>query len=478
MRPRRLAETTGVLALATALTVLMTWPLVPRLGSVGRVNTGDGQLSIWNVAWVARTIVTNPRNLYNANIFYPHKRTLAYSESNLGAGVLALPIWWGTRNPFAAHNFALAAAFVLTFCTTFLLARYLTGRPAAAIIAAIAFTFCPFMFARFAHIQLVMTFGLPLSLWALHRLVDDPNPARAVVLGGALWVQAMACSYYGVFAALVVGLGVIFFAVTRRLWRSPRYWTMVALAAVISIAATVPFFVPYLRIQEELGFTRTIIETRRYSADWRSWLASSAWAHRWMLPTLGEWNDVLFPGLVLTILGIAGCVLALTRMRPDGRDGSTASLSASARFTRQTGAFYLLTLMLAFWASFGPDAGSIRLLPSHDSDLLAPPGAGPIRPARSAVPVRPGRNRTGVADSAASDGGAGDVEHARRRSSRRVVCRAAAAAHRPPSPACLQGAGAAASPALSPSFPSSSTAWTFRATPTTCSTPPIIGGRW
>ena len=109
----KLRELALVLAGATLLTIVMTWPLAAKMGHLGRVDNGDGQFSIWNVAWVARTLVVDPAHVFDANIFYPHKRTLAYSESNLGAGALAIPVYWATRNPFAALNFVVLLSFVL-----------------------------------------------------------------------------------------------------------------------------------------------------------------------------------------------------------------------------------------------------------------------------------------------------------------------------------------------------------------------------
>ena len=32
-------------------------------------------------------------------------------------------------------------------------------------------------------------------------------------------------------------------------------------------------------------------------------MASAAWAHRWVLPYLDPWGEVLFPGIVATVLG-------------------------------------------------------------------------------------------------------------------------------------------------------------------------------
>src|SRR4051794_5111128 len=106
-------ECLAVIGVAVILTAVLMYPLVFRLGSIGRVNLDDGRFSIWNVAWVARTVVVDPRHVFDANIFYPHRGTLAYSENNLGAGILAIPAYWLMGNPYFAHNFAMLAAFVL-----------------------------------------------------------------------------------------------------------------------------------------------------------------------------------------------------------------------------------------------------------------------------------------------------------------------------------------------------------------------------
>jgi hypothetical protein len=100
-------EVALVLLLGAVLTAYFTWPMAPKLGSVGRLELGDGQFSVWNVAWVAHAIVTPGMHLFDANIFHPHRNTLAYSEPNLGAGFVAVPAYVLTGgNPYAAHNSA------------------------------------------------------------------------------------------------------------------------------------------------------------------------------------------------------------------------------------------------------------------------------------------------------------------------------------------------------------------------------------
>ena len=116
-----------------ALTVLLTFPLAVQIGRVGRIDNGDGRFSIWNVAWVARTLVLDPLHVFDANIFYPHTGTLAYSESNLGAGALAVPVYWATHNAYAAHNFVLLLSFVFSAMGTYYFAPSFASSSAAAL---------------------------------------------------------------------------------------------------------------------------------------------------------------------------------------------------------------------------------------------------------------------------------------------------------------------------------------------------------
>jgi hypothetical protein len=351
MRHRGLSEAAAVLAGAFVLTAALTFPLVPKLDRVGRVNTDDGRLSIWNVAWVADALIVNPRRLFDANIFYPADNTLAYSEANIGAGLMALPAWGLTGNPYLAHNTAVVIAFVLAVAGAYYLVRYLSGSREAAAIGAVLFGFCPFIFARTAHIQLLMIGGLPFSMLAFHRLVDRPSAGRAVTLGVVLFAQALSCAYYGIFAGLMVGLATLFFAATRGLWRSPRFWALIGLAAAVALGLTVPFFLPYLDVQDQ-GFGRTLDDARMYSANGGAWLASSAWAHRWWLGAIAGFSEVLFPGIFTLVAGLAGAWLVWRRPAAAPGDG----------LARDVAGYYVVLALLAFWASFGPDAGLYRVL--------------------------------------------------------------------------------------------------------------------
>src|SRR5262249_34468460 len=139
-----LVEFVSVATSAVGATIVLTAPLAFEADHVGRVDNFDGQFSIWNVAWVARTIVVNPWGIFDANIFYPTRNALAFSEHTLGAGILAAPLYWATKNPYLAHNEVLLLSFALSALGTYSLARPLTADRYAAATAALAFAFCPY----------------------------------------------------------------------------------------------------------------------------------------------------------------------------------------------------------------------------------------------------------------------------------------------------------------------------------------------
>jgi len=342
-------------AIGVVLAIAMTWPLVTGIGHLGRTRAvdADGEFSIWNVAWVARTIVADPFHLFDANIYSPHKRTLAYSEANLVEGTIAVPVYWGTKNPWATLNVVMLFAFASAYVCTYLLLRYLSGDARAAALGAVMFGFCPFVFAHLSHIQLLMTGGVPLALLLLHRTADAPSVGRGVALGATLAVQALACAYYGIFAGLAIGYAALLIAARRRLWRSATYWRAVEVAALTAIVIVAPVFAVFLRVRAETGFGRTLDEAARWAANPQSYLASAAHAHGWLLEFtnthFNHWTEVLFPGVSAIVLGFLGMIVAVRAPASEDR-------------VRETGLLYGTLAVLAFWASLGPSAGLYRLL--------------------------------------------------------------------------------------------------------------------
>ena len=347
MRFRGLVEATAVVLGGAILACVFTLPYILHFNDAGRLDTNDGRWSIWVVSWVAHALTSDPRQLFNANIFYPHTNALAFSEGNILEGVIGAPVWALTGNPYTTHNFIYLFSFAQSFVATYYLVRHLTADRRAAIVAGVLYAYCPFAFARQAHIQLLMIGFLPWVMLAWHRFLDRTSIARAAELGIVMMLTGLACAYYGIFAGGMIAFASIWFAITRRRWSDMRYVGGVAVAAAVCLGSIAPFFLPYLRMQESTGFERPL--TGQYSANIGAWLVSSAWSHRWWAPYLNAPSEVLFPGILAIVLGIWGAVLALRsaaiRLKPD------ATLRADVAW------YYVGLAIFTFWLTFGPKAG-------------------------------------------------------------------------------------------------------------------------
>jgi len=337
-----------------ALTAFLTYPLAFNLQTLGyKLHvTGDPQYSVWNVAWVAHALLTDPRHVLDANIFYPQRSTLIYSETNLLAGLIGLPAYWLTGSAYAAHNFVVLASFTLSGVGMYYLIHYLLRHRLAAIVAGIIFAYSPYAFSHLSHIQLLMTAGIPFTFLAFHRVVDRPSVRRGIALGVTMALQGFACAYYSVFLALVVPLLTVITMTVERLWRSRAHLVALSAAAISALVTVSPLVMLYLQLQRTTGFGRPLADSARYAATWSSYFTSAAYAARWLHPHLPPWTDVLFPGFVA--IGLGPAALWLVRREPTR--------------VRRLAWIYAAIAAFAVWQSLGPDAwlyaATYRLVPA------------------------------------------------------------------------------------------------------------------
>jgi len=73
-------------ALLTVMTVIVTWPQA-RYMSTRVAAHGDVFLSMWRLQWITHALSTDVRHLFDGNIFFPHTRTLAYTDATLLEGL-------------------------------------------------------------------------------------------------------------------------------------------------------------------------------------------------------------------------------------------------------------------------------------------------------------------------------------------------------------------------------------------------------
>ena len=290
------------------LTIVHTWPLAASPATSSRYDNSDAMLNEWAIAWVGHQIATDPLHLFDANVFFPERNTLAYSEAMLVQGVLGAPLLWLGAPTLLVYNLVLMAGFTLTGWATCMVGARWTGSWAAGAAAGIVAAFNAHTLTRLPHLQALHVEFLPLALAALDTVLRQPTPRHALKL--SLWfvLQALTSIYLLVFSA---------FAMVAAALVRPRDWTgrrfvpaasCLALAAGVSVVVLWPYLQPYWQVHREQGLARSLTDVQMYSASWKDYLSTpsrvhfNAWSHRWFT------GAALFPGLVATAL--AGVAIA------------------------------------------------------------------------------------------------------------------------------------------------------------------------
>ena len=294
-----------------ALTALMTWQQLASPYAVG--DTGDPLFSVWRLSWVAHQLPRAPLRLFDANIFYPELRTLAYSDAMLATAIMAAPLLWLGVHQLLVYNIVLLLSFAASGVAMYALVRALTGDRAAAFVAGVAFAFYPFRFEHYSHLELQVTFWMPLALLMMHRAMTTGRVRDGAVTGLLLALQTLSSLYYGLF--LLVVMGVVWLATGGLRLCRRRFMPWVAAAAVL-VLLVLPVAVPYLQNRGQLG-ERPDWEARIYSATPRSYVVAHVRNRLYggLLDGPRTPEASLFPGLGIVVLALAGAWPRMTRRR-------------------------------------------------------------------------------------------------------------------------------------------------------------------
>ena len=368
-----------------AATAAMTYPLVLRFWNTVPFHV-DPLFLTWTLDWEWHQLFTHPLALFNADIFWPYRGTLAYSELALPDLAVFGPVEALTRNPIAAFNVSLFAVIAASGWTAYLFARRIIGEALPAIGAGVLFAFCQYRWGQYIHIQMMSTLWIPLTFLFLDRYVRGRDQQRlrrhrtdAFVAVACFCFQALSSFYMGLFLAA----GLIAYVLATQCQAQSRLrlaeWGWLSAAGLLGALLLLPFAIPYFQAEASLGFVRDIRDVALGGAALNSFLrpASGSLIYDRLLP-LGRWlaspaltiqEQAFFPGLVTVALAIVGV---------------SSAWKMGARF-------YLLMTLFSGILCLGP------FLLLHDGDVtpvplpylllyLAVPGFRSIRlPAREAI---------------------------------------------------------------------------------------------
>lgn len=314
-----------LLALAVAATAMALVWLSEVIGhwSTRTATRGDGQFQAWTIDWVQGAILRQ-HPLWNAGIYHPSPRSLAFSDHLLGVSAALLPLRALGLSPAAQLNTAIVIGSVLDAWAAYLLIRVLLRRRAPALVAGVAFVAGPFQHQLALQLHMLWRPGLPVAVALVWIVADRRGDVGAwahlpsdrwlaVLLGVVVAWQGLVSFYDAVSLGLV--LVVVVLVRVRHLGRVGV--GLVAAATAVGgvlVAFTLPPYLANVRGYE--GFKRTLDETVAFRGRLFQVEASNRlWGG---LAPVTEGLPA-FAGLTLTVLALVGVVAAVVGRRRHGR---------------------------------------------------------------------------------------------------------------------------------------------------------------
>jgi hypothetical protein len=309
-------------------TIVFFWPMVIRLDSYS--PGGDAMFNAWILQRNQNCVMRdNCPNYLDANIYYPNKDTMLYSEEQFSPGLLTMPLRLVTDNPLTIYNLYTIACFFFTAWFMYLLAKRLSkGNEYVSVLAGLIFAFAPFKMAAVFHMQNLSILFLPLAVLFVLKFFDARHRRYLVGLLTSLVLLFYASWYQMVFALAVFALIIIGVWVFRLADRR----AIIPVAVTVGLAAliTMPLALQYVRFSKDTGATFPLSEQLLYQSSLSDYVrphdgtilgkffykAMPEGAHR------NAWNldSYSYHGLVLYAIAIAMIIIAFRRRKTTVRE--------------------------------------------------------------------------------------------------------------------------------------------------------------
>jgi hypothetical protein len=289
----------------SALALVVTFPLIWHLSSRLPKDLGD-PLLVTSILWWNAHVLPLTERWWSGFGFFPATGMVAFSDHFLGAALIASPLQWLGFSPITAYNLTFLASYPLCAGAAHALAYTLTRRHDAAVVCGLAYGFNPYRVAHVEHLELLLSFGMPAALAALHLYAASRRARWLAVFAAALTIQALSASYYALFFTVFLGLWVIWF-VRPRAWRD---LLAIGAAAGVAALAVLPIALGYSRIHQDYNMTRDFSEVLNHSADVSSFVTASPLSALWgWTAPLNGGERQLFPGFTIVALALAAAIV-------------------------------------------------------------------------------------------------------------------------------------------------------------------------
>ncbi len=261
----------AVLLLFIIISFYLFYPLLINITKMVPGNLGDPLLAIWAIGWNINSFFNkNFINIYDANILYPYKKSLTFSENFFAPSLIGLPIFLISKNFVITYNILFILSFILTAFCAYLLIKEVASSRFVAIIGGFIFSFNPWRFGHAPRLQILIAWWLPLCFLFLIKYHKEKKIKFLIYFSLSFIFNGLSNAYYMLFLTILL----IIFEVSFLLLSGENFLKFIKnnfplKNCIILFCLIVPIlflvYYPYYLNSKKIGFERGIFEAEKYS---------------------------------------------------------------------------------------------------------------------------------------------------------------------------------------------------------------------
>ena len=272
-----------------------------------------GEWMAWNAHNILHGHILLPN--YDANFFYPHAYTLAFSELLWPQSFVYAAFYGLSHNLFLSFNATMLFFWAISGPTMYILLRELDLSRAVSYLGAFIFCLMPYRMPYYVEFNMVLVFIIPLLIFLWIRWLKQPTLIHALWFIVGFWIAVTSCLYFTIMASIMLGFIFLAHLSNHRnlIYRRDFQRSLAVIMIGISIIAVV-FLYPYALLRLDGGYTRTAADYLKHHAQAMQYLDTRCAALlNSILPVpRPRWSETyLFPG---TVLGILTLMFLTTRL--------------------------------------------------------------------------------------------------------------------------------------------------------------------
>jgi len=321
----RTIERTLLFAIFTTVPLLAIKPWI-HFFSVGLAEHWDSKLMGQWMAWNASNILDGQWLLpnFHANFFYPHSYALAFSELLWPQSFIYAAIYhFSGGNPFLSFNGTMLVFWGISGLAMFAFLRELSFCKAVSFLGGIFYCLIPYHLAYHIEFNMTLMFIIPLFLLAIQRYFKDVSIKNSVLIVVCFIISVTSCVYY----TIIVTIPAIFLITAwisskrKNLWNK-NFFALSSQSIFLIIIFSSMFLWPYPVLFSKEGYQRTSTDHAKHHAQPQHYIdvrRSKLSENVINAPRSRTVETILFPGMILTPLFLAGLIQIILKIRENYR---------------------------------------------------------------------------------------------------------------------------------------------------------------